>query len=63
MSSPQNGNVQPLPADKPFLARTRKYGWIVVEKAPPGWTGYLTRPGKYGVAEKDILDRAPVPPD
>jgi hypothetical protein len=47
---------------KQFLAFTKKYGWVVVATAPAGWAGYQTVPGKYGIAEKDVLSRAELPP-
>lgn len=45
-----------------FLAFTKKYGWVVVIPAPAEWPGYHTVPGKYGIAEKDVLARADLPP-
>jgi hypothetical protein len=47
--------------DDRFFALTGKYGWIAVEKAPHGWSGYLTIPGKYAISDGDILDRMPMP--
>lgn len=45
-----------------FLAFTKKYGWIVVEPAQPGWgDGYTTIPGKYGIAASEILRREELP--
>lgn len=53
--------VRPAAATR-FLAFTRKYGWIAVEPAPPGWSGYMTVPGKYSIKDADILARDDLPP-
>ena len=54
--------IDPTPTTKPFLAYTKKYGWVVVEAVEPGWgDGFSTIPGKYGVAPNAILYRADLP--
>ena len=47
--------------DGRFLAFTRKYGWIVVRSAPPGYAGVYTIPANYSIRDCDVLRRHPLP--
>ncbi len=54
----------PEKSGRPFLAFTRRYGWVVVIPAPsePEHTLGFTRPGRVRVERRLVLATAALPP-